>query len=175
MERFLAWLSGLFSAARRNPKKTTGTATAGFLAACVAFIGPWEGRELRAYRDIVGVPTICYGHTGADVRMGDTATGAECDSFLAKDVTAHHARLMACIDDGIEARLPQPVEVALTSWAFNVGTGAACGSTLVRLLNAGDTRAACDQLLRWNKAGGKAVAGLTRRRSAERDLCLSGI
>ena len=60
-------------------------------------------------------------------------------------------------------------------FAYNVGTGALQKSTLIKLLNAGDTQGAADQFLRWNKAGGQVVAGLTRRREAERKLFLTPV
>jgi GH24 family phage-related lysozyme (muramidase) len=70
--------------------------------------------------------------------------------------------------------LPENVQAALVSWTYNVGVNAACGSTLVRLLNQGDIVGACNQLPRWNIAGGKVVRGLTNRRMAEMDVCLNG-
>ena len=69
--------------------------------------------------------------------------------------------------------MPMRRQVAMVSFAYNVGVGAYCGSSVARLLNAGQTRAACDALLKWNKAGGVVFPGLTRRRQAERELCLA--
>jgi lysozyme len=63
----------------------------------------------------------------------------------------------------------------LTGWAYNVGSGAACRSTLAKRANAGDWRAACDQLLRWDRAGGAVVRGLTNRRAAEHRLCVGAL
>jgi GH24 family phage-related lysozyme (muramidase) len=145
-------------------------ASAAAIALAMAFIQPWEGRELRAYQDIVGVWTICDGETKG-VRAGDVATPAQCDAMLAKSVRQYAAGLDACV----VPQLPVKVEAALISWTYNVGVGAACGSTLVRKLNAGDLVGACDQLLRWDRAGGRQVRGLTNRRIAERKLCLEGI
>jgi Phage-related lysozyme (muraminidase) len=105
------------------------------------------------------------------VKPGQTATKAECDSQLARQIGAYEARLDACLT----APVPGKMKVALVSWAYNVGTGAACSSTLVRKANAGDLAGACDELLKWNRAGGKAVQGLTNRRKAERELCLEGV
>lgn len=140
------------------------------LALAIAFIGGWEGLELRAYRDIVNVWTICYGETSG-VRPGQTATKSECDTQLARQIGEFEARLDACLI----APVPGKAKVAFVSWAYNVGTGAACSSTLVRKANAGDVRGACDELLKWNRAGGKPVQGLTNRRQAERTLCLEGV
>lgn len=167
-----AALAAIGAALARHRKTAATTGLAGVLAAAAAFVGPWEGLETRAYRDIVGVWTICYGHTEG-VRPGDASTPEACASLLATDLAAYHARLAACIP-GLPAQ-PEPVQVALVSWAYNVGTGAACASTLARLANAADWRGACDQLPRWNRAGGKVVNGLTRRRAAEQALCLSGV
>lgn len=133
-------------------------------------ISQFEGRELRAYKDIVGVWTICDGETKG-VKPGDTATPAECDSMLAKNLVIYEQGLDRCLT----APVPGKSKVAFLSWTYNVGIGAACKSTLVRKANAGDIRGACDQLLVWDKAGGRVVKGLTNRRKAERELCLEGL
>lgn len=143
---------------------------AGSIALTTSLIGQWEGRELRAYRDIVGVLTICYGDT-QNVQPGQVATLAECDERLASHLRTYEAGLDRCL----HAVVPGKMKVALVSWTYNVGIGAACSSTLVRLANAGDLTGACEQLPRWNRAGGKVVRGLTNRRLAERDLCLQGV
>ena len=143
-----------------------GVAGAATIAAIVAFIGPWEGRRYVAYQDIVGVWTICEGHTKG-VKAGDVATDAQCDEMAAQDVAEHNAGIRACIT----RPMPQNVEVAFTSLAFNVGVGAFCGSTALRRYNAGDDSGACDALNMWNKAGGRVVRGLVNRRAAESALC----
>lgn len=140
------------------------------LALAIGLVAPWEGLELKAYRDIVGVWTICYGETNG-VRPGDTATKAQCDTMLARQLGAYEARLDACL----VATVPVKAKVAFVSWAYNVGTGAACSSTLVRKANSGDIVGACNELPKWNRAGGKVVRGLTNRREAERELCLAGV
>ena len=143
-----------------------GVAGAATIAAIVAFIGPWEGRRYTAYQDIVGVWTICEGHTKG-VKAGDVATDAQCDEMAAQDVAEHNAGIRACIT----RPMPQNVEIAFTSLAFNAGVGAFCGSTALRRYNAGDDTGACDALNMWNKAGGKVVRGLVNRRAAESALC----
>lgn len=143
-----------------------GVCAAGVLAAGAVIVKPWEGRELHPYRDIVGVATVCYGHT---LRVEDRRyTPAECDKLLESDLARHWRSVSACIRKPIT----QPQSAAILSWAFNVGVGAACGSTLVRQINAGQPAAVwCKQLLRWNRAGGREVRGLTRRRQAEYLVC----
>lgn len=151
--------------------------TKGLIAGSIALTGlatltisQFEGRELRAYRDIVGVWTICDGETKG-VHEGQVATPAECDTKLAQNLVSYERGLDRCL----VAPLPGETKVAFLSWAYNVGLGAACDSTLVKLANTGATIAACDQLMRWNRAGGREVKGLTDRRSAERMLCRKGL
>jgi lysozyme len=151
-------------------RKATGGAVTGAVALAVVFIAPWEGVEVRAYRDIVGVPTICYGETRG-VKMGDTATLAECQTMLAKGVAEFAQGIRPCLP----VQLPDPTRAAMVSAAYNIGISAFCRSSMSRRSLVGDLRGACDALMMWNKAGGKVVHGLTRRRAAERDLCLSGL
>jgi lysozyme len=139
-------------------------------ASLMAFVANWEGDERTAYADKLAynVPTVCNGHTGPDVKVGDVWTKAQCDAVLVRNLEKHGSGLLKCVT----VPLNQNQFDALSSWTFNVGVGAACGSTLVKLLNQGQYTPACNQLLRWNRAGGKEVRGLTNRRIAERDLCL---
>lgn len=149
--------------------KTVG-ATGGVLAvilAAVAFIAPWEGQSTVPYRDMVGKLTWCYGETRGTPKA--EYTEAECAAMLATGVGQFYDGITKCI----HKPLTQGQAVAVTSWAYNVGLGAACGSTLVRKLNAGAPPAEwCRELLRWDKAGGKTVRGLTRRREAEYRECI---
>jgi len=147
-------------------------ASAVLLAGAVAFVGAWEGLSLVAYRDSVGVPTICYGSTRG-VRMGDRATRAECDAMFTADLIRHETGMRACMrrPDAI----PDGAYLAFLSWTYNVGTGAACRSTLMRHVNAGNLRAACEELPRWNRAGGQVLRGLTNRRTSERAMCLEAV
>lgn len=149
-------------------------AVAGGLALAVAFIGGWEGLRLTAYPDYLagGIPTVCYGETRG-VSLGDSHTKAECDAMLKAAVVQFETGLDRCMTP--LKTLPLETKVAFVSWAYNVGAGAACDSTLVRMVNRGDFVGACNQLSRWNRAGGRVVQGLTNRRKAERDLCLFGL
>lgn len=153
---------------RAHSRSIAGVAIAG--AALIAFVSGWEGDEKVAYADKLagGLPTVCNGHTGPEVRVGDVWTKAQCDAILLKNLDAHGTGLLACV----KVPLNQNQYDALTAWTFNVGVSAACNSTLVRVLNAGQYARACDELLRWNRAGGREVRGLTNRRQAERALCL---
>lgn len=143
---------------------------AGMFALVAGIVQPWEGRELKAYRDIVGVLTICDGDTN-DVRPGQVETNAGCDRRLRDNLAAYEAGLDKCMT----AIVPAKVKAAFISWTYNVGVGAACGSTLVRKANAGDILGACNELPKWNRAGGRVVQGLTNRRAAEQAMCLEGV
>ena len=148
---------------------------AALLLAAAAFVMPWEGLRTEAYLDRLAEPpvwTICYGETRG-VTPGLHRSRADCEAGLLAALDSYHQALAACLP-GLSAQ-PVGVQVALTSWTYNVGPGAACGSTLVRLARAGDWAAACSELPRWNRAGGRVVAGLTARRLAETTLCLKAL
>ncbi len=146
------------------------TAGAAGIAVALSLIIPWEGLSLRAYPDVIGVWTACYGETKG-VRPGQTYTKAQCDSMLAMRVAEFDSTLRQCLPGPI----PDKMRGSLVSWSYNVGTGAACGSTLVRKANAGDLAGACNELPRWNRAGNRVVTGLTNRREAERKVCLEAL
>ncbi|THD71268.1 lysozyme [Thalassobius vesicularis] len=155
-------------------KAGLGLASAAVLAAAIPGVRHWEGRSLRAYQDIVGVWTICDGVTDG-VKPGDLATPADCDARLMQELRSHAEGLSACIDDPLVAQIPRQTAAALLSWTYNVGVGAACGSTLVRYLNAGNWARVCPELSRWTRAGGRVIRGLVNRRAAERADCEAGL
>lgn len=128
-------------------------------------IKQFEGLYLKAYRCPAGVPTIGYGHT-AGVAMGQTITQQQADDYLRRDVR----QFERAVARQVSVPLTQGQLDALVSFAFNLGEGALAQSTLLRLLNAGDYAGAAAQFERWNKAGGRVLPGLVRRRAAERAL-----
>lgn len=140
---------------------------------CVDLVKQFEGLRLAAYRDSGGVPTIGYGHT-ANVHMGDLIGEDQAEAFLAADLAWAATAVSSKV--GIRAQLTQEQFDALTSFEFN--TGGLLGSTLVKLLNAGDVHAAADEFLRWDKIIINHTPvddrGLLRRRTAERILFLGG-
>ena len=140
------------------------------LVALIALVGGFEGLRTTAYRDPIGIPTICFGETRG-VSMGDTATVAECKVMLGDRLVEFAAGVDRCLTYPV----PDKTYAAFVSLAYNIGTGAFCKSTLVRKANAGDIEGACNQLPRWNRAGGVVWPGLTNRRAVERELCLEGI
>jgi lysozyme len=132
----------------------------------LALTEQWEGCRLTAYQDQVGVWTIGYGHTGADVTSGLTITRQQAEALLAKDVLA----AARCVNTMVKLQLTQYEFDALVDFVFNLGTGAFVRSTLLTALNAGNIAAAAAQFASWDRAGGIVVAGLLRRRQAERGL-----
>ncbi|MGJ3251504.1 MAG: lysozyme [Elainellaceae cyanobacterium] len=130
-------------------------------------IKSFEGLRLEAYLDPVGIWTIGYGTTSG-VRPGMEITAAEAEDLLKRDLR----RFEAAVSRNVKVPINDDQFSALVSFTYNVGEGALASSTLLKLLNQGDIRGAADQFLRWNKAGGRVLAGLTRRRKAERALFL---
>ncbi|WP_426313523.1 lysozyme [Methylobacterium fujisawaense] len=134
----------------------------------ISLIRQFEGCELHAYKCPAGVLTIGYGHTGSDVTPGLVTTQQRAVELLQLD--------LAKFEKAVAAALKVPVTAnqfaALVALAYNIGGAAIAKSTLIKRLNAGKTQEAADQFLVWNKAGGKVLAGLTRRREAERALFL---
>jgi lysozyme len=139
----------------------------------IALIKQFEGCELKAYPDPAtgGDPwTIGVGHTGADVKPGLVITDERAEELLRKDLEKFERAVEQAVGDAL---LEQQQFDACVSLAFNIGGANFRSSTLVSLLKEGDTDGAAQQFVRWNKAAGKVMAGLTRRREAERDLFLS--
>lgn len=161
--------SGLLSKAMADPREDAA------LEVAVPLIAKWEGKRNVAYRDIVGVWTVCYGSTRG-VKAGDRYTDAQCLDLLRREVAEYRAGLHAYFTaETIAERLPPTRDAAYNSLAFNVGIYGAGRSTAVRRLNAGNITGGCEALTWWNKAGGRVVRGLVRRRSDERALCLVGV
>lgn len=145
--------------------------------ACTALIQQFEGCARRlpagnfaAYPDpgTGGAPwTIGWGTTGPDIRPGLVWTQAQCDARLAADVGSFATRVSALLGN---APTTQRQFDALVSFAYNVGLAQLAGSTLLRLHKAGDHAGAQQQFVRWDKAAGKVMPGLLRRRQAEAAL-----
>jgi lysozyme len=125
-----------------------------------------EGCRLTAYQDSAGVWTIGWGHTGPEVHEGLVWTQAQADAQLLKDMALAEANVRAVV----QIPLTKDEFIALCDLAFNIGTGNLDGSTLLRLLNAGDIDGAIAQFSVWNEAGGRVLAGLVKRRAAEAAL-----
>ena len=159
-----------------KPESKAPARTALALALATAIAVPMEGVRQYAYRDPVGIPTICFGSTKG-VKMGDHKTLAECTALLTQEMLDVIQTVDTC-----RPGLPVPVLAAFADAAYNIGPKIACDSnksTAARMLAAGDYLGACHQLMRWNRATVMGVSvvlpGLTKRRTLDRDLCLEGL
>ena len=130
-------------------------------------IKSFEGYRDTAYLCPANVWTIGWGTTKG-VRSGQTITPEEAEKFLKRDLKVFEAQ----VTEMVKVPLTSNQFSALVSFAYNCGTGALKGSTLLKKLNQEDYLGAAEEFLRWNKANGKRLAGLTRRRVAERLLFL---
>lgn len=131
----------------------------------LALIKRFEGLRTEAYRCPAGVWTIGYGSTRG-VREGMRITEAQAESLLVEDCK----RFERAVVGMVEVPITQGQFDALVSFAFNLGAEALRRSTLLRLLNQSRYAEAASQFPRWNKAGGRVLDGLTKRRAAERAM-----
>lgn len=137
-------------------------------AAGLDFISEREGCELSAYPDPAtgGDPwTIGIGHIKG-VKPGDTCSKEQAMKWLSEDI----AVVERCINASVKGPITQNQFDALASLVFNIGTGNFGKSTLLKKLNDGDDAGAAKEFLRWNKAAGRVMNGLTKRRAAEMEL-----
>jgi lysozyme len=125
----------------------------------------FEGCVLTAYKDMAGVWTIGYGHTGKDVYEGLVWTQAQADEQLDHDIQAAQTLLLMYSPGVMGTAL-----FALTDFVFNLGIGNYRTSTLCRLVNASNWPAVKLELLKWDHSNGQVVPGLLRRRQAEAAL-----
>lgn len=132
-------------------------------------IEEWEGLVLTAAPDVVGVPTVGYGHTGTDVYNGLQITQAQADALLSQDLGYFEEKVSE-----MATNLNQQRFDALVSFSFNLGEGNLAKSTLLKLNNEGNFAGAANEFGKWNHAGGQVYAGLTRRRAGEAQMYLSG-
>ncbi|HEX7873045.1 MAG TPA: lysozyme [Sphingobium sp.] len=180
-KRGLAAIVGLATAAlllTSTPKEESGrTVKVTMTNDGTAKVQHVSGRQyLRAYLDIVDVPTICDGLTsihGRKVRVGDSLTEDQCAVLLEEELTTHAKGVMACTP-GLALTIPDRdrARFAAVSLAYNVGVANWCGSTARKRFDAGRILEGCDALLMWNKAGGRVVNGLVARRQRERAVCV---
>ena len=131
----------------------------------IDLIKHFEGCELEAYKCPAGVWTIGYGHIKG-VKEGMTITEQQAEEMLKSELNEYEGY----INNLVTTELNQNQFDAMVSWVYNLGGGNLKASTLLKVLNAGDYAGVPAQMMRWNKAGGKVLEGLTRRRQAEADL-----
>lgn len=132
---------------------------------------------LRAYLDVAGIATACDGITRG-VRLGKHYSEAECTALLERELLVHAKGAMAC-SPGLQAAGRDYQRAAAVSLAYNIGISGWCGSTARKRLDAGNVTGSCLAFASWNKArvhgALRPVQGLTRRRSREIEICLTGV
>lgn len=152
-------------------KGGAGALAGAALVSAIALVAPWEGKSNKAYLDIVDIPTICYGHTGSEVKLGQTLSDAQCDKLLGEDLQGANDAVNRCV----KVPLKDNERAAFVSFTYNLGGGNFCKSSLLARLNRGDKKGACEEMSKWIYAGGKKTQGLVNRRAAERNVCLGGV
>lgn len=142
-------------------------------AAGFKLIAEFEGYRDKAYDDGVGVWTIGYGTirypNGVRVKKGDTCTKEQAEAYKKNDLITFENT----VNKIVKVPLTQNQYDALVSLTYNIGAGAISSSTLIKELNKSNYKSAADQFLRWNRAGGRVLPGLTKRREKERALFLT--
>jgi lysozyme len=140
----------------------------------IALIKQFEGLRLDAYQDSAGIWTIGHGHTAQagppEPQAGLRITKAEAAAILARDLGTYEA----AVTGALKRQASQNQFDAMVSLCFNIGPGGFARSSVVSAFNCGDDRRAAEMFLAWNKAGGKVLPGLARRRQAEKRLFLAG-
>ena len=128
----------------------------------ISLIKKFEGCELESYQDAVGVWTIGYGHT-KNVKEGMTISKEQADNMLLNELDEYCEH----VEKAVDVTLKQNEFDALVSWTYNLGPTNLNDSTMLKVLNNKDFEEVPNQIKRWNKAGGKVLDGLIRRREAE--------
>ena len=131
----------------------------------IKLLKDFEGFRTHAYQDSVGVWTIGYGHTKG-VTPNMVISTAEGEEMLVEELKEYENY----VDDLVKVPLDQHQYDALVSWVYNLGPTNFRSSTMLRVLNEGKYEEVPNQIRRWNKAGGKELDGLTRRRNAEAEM-----
>lgn len=168
----VAEMNALLSRSAEVPLPVQGTVRD--LQPALDMIKEFEGLYLKAYKDPVGIPTIGWGTIrypdGSKVKMGDTCTVQQAELSLMYEVQG----FVDAVDRLVKVPITNNSFCALVSFCYNLGAGALGKSTLLKRLNAGESKAAVgEEFGKWINAGGKPLKGLIRRREAERKLFIA--
>lgn len=142
----------------------------GAIILALPIVAYFEGFVPKTYIDPVGIPTVCFGETDKTITMQERFSERECYALLGASMQKHAAAISPCI----KVPLQDHEAAAILSWGYNIGAGAACSSTLVRLVNEGAPPAVwCHEMRKWVYAKGKKLRGLEIRREKEEAMCLN--
>ena len=175
-------MNGMILTPKPGPSKAKKTTT--WLACATLVVGAAEGCLTYAYKDPLGIPTICYGETKG-VQMGDKATQEECDTKLAKSLIEFDADMQRRIGKEKVEALPPQTRAMFVSLYYNVGPGgkgvkdgfftlkSGNPSTISTKIRAGDLYGACMEFPKWDNP--KWLRGIAIRRDKEMGICLEGL
>ena len=142
----------------------------GAILLALPIVAFFEGFVPKTYIDPVGVPTVCFGETDKTITMQERFSKEACYVMLGASLQKHATEISKCITRPLQDH----EAAAILSWGYNIGANAACGSTLVRLLNEGQPAAVwCHEMRKWVYAKGKKLRGLEIRREKEEAMCLN--
>ena len=167
-------MSDVETARSALPQKTP-KGKAAIIALTIPLLVSFEGFRSVAVHERIdppGVYTVCFGRTNYDdpkIRPGVRYTKAECETFVSADL---EEKYLPEVNRCIHVPLPPHRGAAVLDFTYNLGGGALCKSSVARKLNAGDVRGGCNAMLLYDRANGRQLPGLARRRRAERALCL---
>lgn len=148
--------------------KTTLKGAAAVFTLVIGLLVVWEGYEEETYLDVVGIPTVCYGHTEKGLVVGEKFSLDACHELLIEDIKI----AVKAFDRLVKVPVKDNVKAAFVSFIYNVGAENFRKSTALKFLNEGRIEEACHELPRWVYAKGKKIQGLVNRRQAEMELCL---
>lgn len=151
-------------------KTALGGAVAAAMVLAVPLVAKWEGKRNDPYRDIIGVPTVCYGETRVAMRR---YSDDECMLMLNNALADDFARpVLGCVPQLAE----RPYQLAAAaSLAYNIGVAQFCRSTAARRFRSGDWAGGCEAMTWFNKAGGRVIQGLVSRRADEKRICMTDL
>jgi lysozyme len=155
-------------------KAGSAAAAAGAIALAVSIAAPAEGYVAYVYKDPIGILTYCYGETqNAKGMQGKKFSEAECRALLVKRMAHYDQGNADCTPNW--SSLPVEVRGAFNSFSYNLGNAAYCKSTAAKYLRTSNVKAACMEMGKFVRAGGKVLKGLVTRRATEQMMCLRGI
>jgi lysozyme len=155
----------------QNRKTLAALTGAGAAVLLLVLVPQFEGKRNVGYLDPAGIPTKCFGDTRG-VIIGKRYGEAACLASLQTQLIAHAEGVLRCTP-GLKGRDNQTA--AAVSFAYNIGVGGYCTSSVARRFNAGDFKGGCAEMSKYVYAGGRVLPGLITRRAAERRLCEKGL
>lgn len=154
----------------RRPTPSVAAKTGAAIALCLPLLMQSEGNRLTTYLDPVGIPTVCAGLTGPDIKLGQKFTPEQCAMMTRARLDKEAAAIAKCLPP----TLPTPMFAAFLDLSHNIGMAGFCKSQSAAKARAGDLKGACAAVMGWCKEC-SLLPGILTRRKAERALCEKGL